>query len=327
MMRAPLRPLAYLAIAAVAALAQLSLLYGFASTHYFVSHAAYAFDAIADEKVIVTGADADVLFVGDSAVATGVDPGVIKRDTGFSAYNLGVTVSAYAYDPEFLVDHYLAHNKPPRIIVLYATPWHVGDPDIPIYEAAGMILRHGSLREMADFFLRTPQHLIDYAHQIMVVAASSTWDDSKYRAVVKVLRENAGFVPMDDLPGARADFGRLKDYDAFCRSGYYRRPVDAAFFARFRHEYTRPGTTVLIYAAPLPDCNNSARYYAEQFGPLVDNAPYTLPHALFVLDIWKFHLTQRGAELNSALVSEWLLDRAWSLGIANVGTTEGAHTP
>ena len=306
----------YLAILAATALLQLAAVVGFAATHYFVSHSGYAFDAIAEQKATVSGQDADVLFVGSSAVATGVDPAVIQSETGLSAFNLGVTASAFAYDPDFLVDRYLARNKQPRIIVFYLTPTiSLRDPAIPMYEAAGMILRHGSWRETAGLFLPSPWRLLEFAHQVLAVALDSDWNDAKYRAVIGLLQAHAGFVPMDDTPGAAKAYGWAKDYTAFCAARSPRHPPDADEIRHFRQKYTRPGTAVLIFVAPLADCDKSANYYAGQYAGVADNLLHTLPHDLFVPDAWRVHLKKQGAELNSRIVGEWLLERAWSAGI------------
>ena len=320
-----LGPVRYLAIAAVVAMLQLVAIFGIAATRYFATHG-YPYDAFADQRFNVAGVDADVLFVGDSALFSGVDPAIIKSDTGLSAYNIGVTMYAYASAPDFLLDRYLANNKQPRIIVFYMNPrTHFHDPDQRIYEAAGMILRHGTWADIANFFVLTPAHLIDYAHQVLTVALTSDWSDEKYRTVFRAAGANAGYYALDDTPGA-ANFGQITDYATFCTAKDRNRPPEADEIEHFRQKYTRSGTTVLIYAAPLADCDTSADYYATQFEGLADNSLHTLPHDLFLPDVWRTHLKSQGGELNSHLVSEWLQDWALSHGIIDFEKPDADHS-
>jgi hypothetical protein len=315
-------PASYLAVLAIVALLQLAAIFGFSATRYFGTHG-YPYDAFADQRFSVAGIDADVLLVGDSALFSGVDPAIVKSDTGLTAYNLGVTMYAYANAPEFLLDRYLARNKPPRIIVFYINPkTHFDDPEQRIYEAASMILRHGSLADIGDFFFRTPSRLIDYAHQALTVALTSDWSDKKYWTVFKAAGANAGFYALDDTPEA-ANFGQITDYATFCAAKDRNRPPEADEIEHFRQKYTQPGTSVLIYVAPLADCDKSAAYYAAQFEGLADNSLHTLPHDLFLPDLWRTHLKRQGGELNSHLVGEWLQDWALSHGVIDFGKPDG----
>jgi hypothetical protein len=315
-----LRPAIYLVIAAVTAALQLVAVFAVASTHYFVSHSSDAYDVFADVKITIRGIDADVLLVGDSAVGSGVDPAVIKRDTGLSAYNLGVTITAFAHDPDFLIDHYLAENKQPRIIAFYLSPTtHIGDPQVQAYETGGMMLRHGGPERIASYFLLSPGRLLEYAHQVLTIALSSDWSDVKYRRIVRSLTENAGFIPIEDTAEEAATYGHIKDYAIFCAQETRHRPPDEAAIAHFRQKYTRPGTTVMILVAPLADCDRSADYYAAEFDGLADTVMPPLPHELFIPDFWRVHLKKQGAELNSHIVGEVLLDWAVAHGVVDFG--------
>ena len=73
----------------------------------------------------------DVVFLGGSTCSTGIETKRFEQLTGLSAYNLGavgqLSIDGYA----LLLEMYLEHHPPPKVIVLCLLPFEVGPTRIP----------------------------------------------------------------------------------------------------------------------------------------------------------------------------------------------------
>jgi hypothetical protein len=63
--------------------------------------------------------NADIVFFGSSRTSLHINPNVIQRTTGLTAWNLGMDGSNFEQQ-EFTLEDYLRHNKPPKIVVFEA---------------------------------------------------------------------------------------------------------------------------------------------------------------------------------------------------------------
>ena len=101
------------------------------------------------EYALTSDAANDIIFVGDSACRSGLDPLLFESLTGLRSYNLGsfgsLGISAYFVT----LEAYLAHHSTPRVVVLCVSPTAIlnvrSDPDP--YGAAIQITTAGTLYE------------------------------------------------------------------------------------------------------------------------------------------------------------------------------------
>jgi hypothetical protein len=95
-----------------------SLVIGLATSSFCYRHSTSFWDVVEEHQFSVHGQDADILFVGDSSLLFEVSSDSIRRETGFTAYNIGVAMPALAVDLDSLISQYLAHNRAPRLMIL-----------------------------------------------------------------------------------------------------------------------------------------------------------------------------------------------------------------
>lgn len=284
---------------ALACLLTLGLPFWLTSTPLYCRHSQVFWDPVDCYKYTLRDQTADIVFVGDSSLANGIRPRRIAAALGLSGINLGEPGGIIDYAPYRLLDHYLRDNRRPRLIVLYLNPWgHVGgtgDDERLWYDAARFELRHATAGELAGFFLDDPRRLIRYPAVTLAagpgqVSASGAW----WRAAVGEMDAEDGYIAPwrpervgQPAPGLLADDCVLP-----------RRPVDPSRepIRRFRERYQRDGTSVLVYVAPVPECDASREGIAAAWAGVADNHPASLPGHDFVADDWRAHVTLAGAD-------------------------------
>ena len=60
---------------------------------------------------------------------------------------------------------YLAHNKPPRLIVIYLPPWHLDTAhlnSLVTYDGDEMLLRHGTFDEITGFYRHHVREYLEF---------------------------------------------------------------------------------------------------------------------------------------------------------------------
>ncbi len=126
-------------------------------TQWFARGAGEEWVRVLDYPYDVRNVDADVIIFGNSAAMTGVDPRLYERDTGERVAILPSNIHVVSVMNERPLVSYLAHNKRPRLIVIYLSPWETGAPAPTVWpEGLVMLLRHGTVAEMVRFFVSDP---------------------------------------------------------------------------------------------------------------------------------------------------------------------------
>src|ERR1700761_2883798 len=100
------------------------------------------------------GQNADVVIYGDSTALYGVDPLQMEKDLGLKVINLPNTMGSLPVVDDLSLKQYLAHNRPPKIIVFYMSSWNLNymHPWGPrLFEGEEMLLRHGSWSQIFDY--------------------------------------------------------------------------------------------------------------------------------------------------------------------------------
>ena len=292
----------YLVVFGVVVLVLLIFPLALAKTEFFRRHSSYFYNAVIYDKYSIKGNDADILLVGDSALVTGLIPAVIAKETGWTGYNLGVPFSSFVVHPDLIIDNYLAHNKRPKIIVLYLSfAAQVSNYDFDrgsIYEPAVTLLWHDSLRRNLEFYMSSPRRLIYVSATIVrsflggFDANSVTWTD-----IQRQLVHEQGFVPADAVSERRSlHAGDLTLVDVV---------PDRQYIEHFRSKYTEAGYQVVVALSPMADCDPSIANVALAYQGLLDMQPYVLPCDSFASD-GGVHMFRRAAEENSLIFAKLL---------------------
>ncbi len=222
------------------------------------------------------------------------------------------------FSPGLLLDHYLAHNSRPRVIVLYVSPWtllnHQDELSHLWDDGARAALRHGTPAELFDVFASDPRRLL----RVPVLVLQQGWRQYS-------LSEAWWHDASAEMQAARGWFAVWRTERPFSierPGGPHSIPVDLANncslaikpvgspdrtqIQAFRDEYQRDGTRVLVYVAPVPRCDPTYPEIVATYAGVSDNHPETLPGHDFIADGWRVHLTSAGAAQATDQVADFI---------------------
>jgi hypothetical protein len=289
----------YLIIQLVIIFLLMALPFALLKSQSYRRHVYYLWHPLVDEKLSARQMNADVVFVGDSSLLMGLQPEVIKAQTGLSSYNLGVPGEAFCMAGEVLLNTYLANNRTPKALVLYLSP-QTNCSGLATGEHAGaydniitLALSHETAR-LATLLFEHPSYIPAFAMNSWELALTN-FDPSgrRYSATVASLRAGDGYlanpvnVPLSGC--ANSDSGI---------------PLDVKFLHQFERDYSAFGGRLAIYLSPVPDCDVRYRRYRQEAAGVADNILERFPHELFSGDA--VHLAPAGAEQNSRDVGSFL---------------------
>ncbi len=89
---------------------------------FFLHHGASVWVRSNDAVFEMSNRDCDVLIFGDSTAMTGINPEVVERNTGFKTCNIAVTNAVLAVTDNHTLNHYLAHNAKPKVLLVQFSP-------------------------------------------------------------------------------------------------------------------------------------------------------------------------------------------------------------
>lgn len=261
-------------------------------------------------KFAVHGRSAELVLVGDSSLIFGIRPDALKQKLGLSAINLGLPAGGVIFYPELMLDDYLAHNRRPRLIVLYVSPWTFvkQQKDLPLLlnDTIQVTLRHGSLNQIAQILSAYPSWLIRFP---VIFLQRQTWrhilflPQTKQR-VLSDLRKEEGWM---DYRGMAESTSREPLLAPNCHLPAKQIGVlDLGKINRFRSKYENGGTRVMIYIAPVPDCDMTHGRIVAAYRGVSDNQPATLPSQYFIDDNWRVHLVREGADRSTSQMINFL---------------------
>ena len=147
-------------------------------------------------KFSVRGQTADIVLVGDSSLLYAIRPKLVRSLTGRSVYNYGLVGPVFAFDPQSVIDHYLATNRRPRAIIAYVSPWDVVEPGrihdpfwFPIGLAALQFPRVISFRQIV---WTRPSALVELAPIIASSVGRDTSRPAALRADPELMHRHLG---------------------------------------------------------------------------------------------------------------------------------------
>lgn len=242
-------------------------------------------------------ANADVVVFGDSSAFFGIDPRIVSAQIGVKSVVLPDTVGSIPVTGDRPLGAYLAHNRKPRLIVFYFSPWNL-DFDHTAYgrlfEGEEMMLRHMSGREIAAFGLHHPLELLvfplrlysTFGPKIAIAAMHHTDREETTKETLGHASYTEPFSPLNGL----------------CKiPGNYIAHTGSASVRALVRRYTTPETRVMVYLAPIPACTNSGDVAAHSFADLGAARPKLMPPASFAGDPYYAHVRPESVPASSTL--------------------------
>jgi hypothetical protein len=276
-------------------------------SNFFLTHGASVWVRSNDAVFEMANRDCDVLIFGDSTAMTGINPDVVESSTGFKTCNISVTNAVLAVTDNLTLNHYLAHNAKPRVLLVQFSP----DDFLPasrtwrrtIY-AEGLLemLRHGSPQQARHMLLTHPQEDIAFAGYAAGFSA--------YYAIKDVWFHITNLRPEEDTVTVRNGFftppsparTTCETADAIPDSS------EATQYSRtlvedYRTQYALQSGVVLVNVAPIPSCDQNLAVYSSELNGVTSNSLLPLPIGLFNDGR---HYTAVGSNIVSHLVAEEL---------------------
>ena len=259
----------------------------------------------------------DVVFVGDSSLVFGVRPDLIADRLHLTAFNLGLPAGSLIFFPGMLLDHYLAQNRRPRLIVLYVGPWTLVDDQKDIAQlwndGARVAIRHGSFADVDRVFGSDPSRLLRFPAILLQQGWHQfSWSEAWWQDASAEMRAERGWLAIW-RPGRPPTILRAGGASAIpvslsdqCTLTVKPLIPNRKQIRRFREAYERAGTRVAIYVAPVPSCDPTYPAIVAAYAGIADNRPQTLPGRYFVDDGWRVHVTGAGADQATGQVIDFI---------------------
>jgi hypothetical protein len=251
----------------------------------------------------------DVLVFGDSTAMTGIDPDLVEQRTGFKTCNIAVTNAVLAVTGNLTLDHFLAQNAKPRVILVQLSPdgfeeenhsWHR-----TIY-AEGLLelLRHGGTGEARNVLLTHPQEAVSFAGY---AAGFSAWylikdvwfHATRLRPEEDTVTVRNGFFTPPSPPRTACTPATSVVSPSDARETDFSRSLVASY----RDGYSQRAGLVLVNVAPIPACDENLAAYQAQLDGITSNALVPLPIEFFNDGR---HYTAPGSEIVSRAISNEL---------------------
>jgi len=251
--------------------------------------------------------DCDVVVFGDSTAMTGINPGFVQHNTGFKTCNIAVTNAVLAVTHTLTLDHFLARNGKPQVLLIQLSPdgfqpesstWN----NMIYPEGMLELLRHGDPVQSRRFLLHHPQEAIAFAGYAAGFTAWSALKELWFRLTSlrtdedSVAVHNGFFTPPSAAKKSCDPANTLPNAGA--RTEYARQIVE-----QYRNAYADPSRIVLVNVAPIPSCDQNLAAFSYQLNGVTSNSLQPLPIGLFNDPR---HYTADGSALVSLLVSQEL---------------------
>ena len=276
---------------------------------FFLHHGASVWVRSNDAVFDMKDRECDVLVYGDSTAMTGIDPDLVESNTGFRTCNIAVTNAVLAVTNNLTLDHFLAHNAKPRVLLVQLSPdgfqsenhaWHQ-----TIY-AEGLLelLRHGRRGEARAVMLSHPQESISFAGYAAGFTAwygiKDVWFHATHlRAEEDTVTVRNGFF----TPPSPARTSCVPAASVMSMSDPHQGDYSRSLVANYKNGYADRTGMVLINVAPIPACDQNLAAYSSELNGVTSNSLLPLPIGYFNDGR---HYTARGSQVVSTLIAKEL---------------------
>jgi hypothetical protein len=273
---------------------------------FFIHHGASVWVQANDAIFSMHDRVCDVVIFGDSTAMTGINPDVVQNHTGYKTCNISVTNAVLAVTNNLTLDHFLAHNPRPRILLVQLSPDdfqlenHAWNRTI-YAEGLLELLRHDSPAAIRHTLLTHPQESVAFAGYAAGFSA--------YYAIKDVWFHVTHLRPEEDTVQVQNGFftppGRPR---TFCDpAAPLQDPTQGAFprslVQQFQNTYAQKTDIVLVNVAPIPSCDQNLTAYRGELDGVTSNPLLPLPVGLFNDER---HYTASGSNVVSRLVASEL---------------------
>jgi hypothetical protein len=235
--------------------------------------------------------DCQILIYGDSSAMVGVDPAILQQRTGLTACNIAEFAGMTVISHTLLVDMFLQRNPRPRYLVFLFAPEDLSIPNnwasanVGTFEAISFRLEYARNLQTALLLASHPSDTFGWAEQGLRLALERIHSKPMPPATAHLRDTFAGQLPVSGTTLTQ------------CGTALYNRSPDPIWIAQLRTRYAVDGTTVLVDATPLADCDPNLAFFQQRLDPLIDNAPYQpIPVSSFIGE-GRLHANQSGARL------------------------------
>lgn len=267
---------------------------------HFAQWSTSAFGRNLEYAYAARGIDADVLVFGDSTALYGIDAQAMSATLGVKVFNLPEIRPALEVTHDLALQQYLRQNRAPRLLVVYLPPWnldfaHAAIRDAP-YDGDEMLLRHGTLAEIAGFYREHALEMLSFPLRFYRVQSLSGLGALARPAVPPDVARLQGHLPI----------GTYQALPANCALS----PAlqQQAFQARTARElaarYSTATTRVLVYVAPMAACQGTQRWLAEDYRAIPAAVPHLLPPADVAQEGYFVHPNTAGVPVTTELLTE-----------------------
>lgn len=269
---------------------------------FFLHHGASIWVQSNDAVFHMRGRNCEVLIFGDSTAMTGINPDLVQQQTGLRTCNIAITNAVLSVTGNLTLDHYLANNARPRVILVQFSPegfQQAGRTWKRTIYAEGLLelLRHSSPQQWRRVLLTHPREAVAFAGY----AAGFT----TYYGLKRGLYHAAHITPDEDTVQVRNGFFTppsppratcepLAEPSISQGDPSPRKVVD--HYLQYRHA----SSTVLVNVAPIPACDQNLQAYRQELSGITSNVLLALPIHFFN---GQRHFTADGSQIVSRMIS------------------------
>ena len=270
-------------------------------SNWFARHSGLTYLMTVGYGATLRDVNCEVVIYGDSTGMIGINPGIISKRTGLSTCNIAEYMGVTMLEGTRPVDEYLAHNRPPRVMIFSYAPEDLnpreqyGSDNIMLFEAITYRLRQPG--GWLNVLFRHPAEFFDWSCRGLRLAAERATAKPFAQEIEHLRDKTGGQVVLDD---ARV----LGDCSYTARIS----APDMKWIGYLRSNYSRRGTRVLVDAMPLPVCDPGLGFYRSELPPVIDNDVATFPLSAYLPG--GRHTTAAGSVLLSERIAAQVLSMA-----------------
>lgn len=282
--RQPRAHLTYLVVALLLPLLAVPAFVELGRSDFFLHHGASVWVRANDAIFQMHGRTCNVLVFGDSTAMTGINPEIIRGDTGLSTCNIAVTNSVLAVTGNLTLDRFLARNPRPRALLIQLSPEsftlnHQPWEETVYPEGLLEMLRWGDPDATRVLLWTHPRETLAFAGYTAGYTAfyfiKHAWEHLTHTLAPEdavVIRNGFFTAPLPPRSSCEA-----VPQSAAATS----RSAASAFVADLRRRYQPQADTVFINVAPIPACDPDLIALQNHLRGLTSNTLDALPISLF----------------------------------------------
>jgi hypothetical protein len=270
-------------------------------TDWFAEHSGDPFLLTLGYGALLHNADCKIVIYGDSTAMIGVNPDLIAQRTGLTTCNIAETEGMSMINGTMVLDRFLENNPRPRYLVFFYGPEDL-DPESQRRNTAVTTF------EAVTWRFRQP-------HPLLSVLALMRHPEDFFSWAIHGARWAIDSLHTKPLPPET----RLERFKTHGQS-FLKDPVmkdctlapqlaapDRDWVAGLRSKYAAAGSTVLVDAMMLPDCDPGIAYYKRELAGVIDNQIEALPVSDF--HAGGRHATPTGSVPLSRSIAEQIIRR------------------